>query len=534
MPSLSAPSSRLALAFVSLGVGLLIAVGAFVHSALSRLAEQRELRHRMVAERVFDEVEREIGLVLQYEARRPSSAYDATDTDPAHWFPFVVGYYHRDAAVKLVVPSKLNPERRTLLHRAVASVREVLDQALVAPPAQPPDLDRDADRDDLGKPSSPDVLRQLNRGVKVRERRKRVLGETFVVFAADSERLVVERKSPDFERREGFVLDVPVLVETIQREVLGAQGLDAVAALSATPTIGSRSPNGYEFIHRMAPPLETQSVYLHLSQLDDEDATSTLYGLATLLSLAAIAGLLALYRTVAVTVRFAERRNNFVSAVTHELKTPLTAIRMYGEMLRDGMAEDEAIRQEYYATITAESERLTRLINNVMEHGRLRRGQRPAHLQSVEVGSVVREVAELMAPHIEEEGFDLDLAIEPGLPPAKLDVDAFKQVLFNLLDNALKYGKGASAKRLSIRCEAHTDGGVRVTIRDYGPGIEQAHERLIFEPFFRGGDELTRRQKGTGIGLSLVRDLVALMGGTVRGVNRDPGFEVQIAVGSTR
>ena len=94
----------------------------------------------------------------------------------------------------------------------------------------------------------------------------------------------------------------------------------------------------------------------------------------------------ALYRTVAVQVAFAERRNNFVSAVTHELRTPLTAIRMYGEMLRDGMVRDDATRQECYATITAEGERLTRLINNVMEHAKLRRGQRHAHLERGAVG----------------------------------------------------------------------------------------------------------------------------------------------------
>ncbi|KAF0161267.1 MAG: putative ATPase domain-containing protein, partial [Caulobacteraceae bacterium] len=257
----------------------------------------------------------------------------------------------------------------------------------------------------------------------------------------------------------------------------------------------------YAFTHELAPPLDSQRVFLRLSRLDDEDASSTLYGLAALLGAAAVLGLFALYRMVAVQVLFAERRNNFVAAVTHELKTPLTAIRMYGEMLRDGMVQDEATRQEYYATITGEGERLTRLINNVMEHAQLRRGERPMQVVRANVGETVREVLDLMTPHIEREGFAVTLDVPSSLPAVQLDVDAFKQVLF---------------------------------VRDFGPGIAEGQLQTIFEPFFRGESELTRRQKGTGIGLTLVRDLVERMNGYVRGINRSPGLEIRIALSPAR
>jgi hypothetical protein len=109
---LSQPSlARLRWAFCALGAGLLIAVALLLHSALARLDEQRLIRHRMVAERVFDEVERELSSLLQLEAKRPSEAYDAQDTDPDNWAPFVVGYYRREPELSIVAEAALAPER---------------------------------------------------------------------------------------------------------------------------------------------------------------------------------------------------------------------------------------------------------------------------------------------------------------------------------------------------------------------------------------------------------------------------------------
>jgi signal transduction histidine kinase len=523
------PLVRLRLGFFALAAALLLTVGGLLQSAVSRLDSQRRLRHLMVAERVFDEAEREVSSLLQHEVERPSSAYDTQDTDPSRWSPFVVGYYRRDPALHVIAESKLQPARRTRLRQAVERMRAQLDAARVAPPPADAGDSRGHEPEPIAQASSPDVLRQLNRSVKVRERRQYDLTDSFVVLAAAPDTLIIERRSHDGTRREGFVLDVPRLVSTIQHWVLGAQGLDTVASLYAPSSRPPEVASAYEFSHELAPPLDSQVVSLRLSQLDDEDASSTLYGLAALLAAAATLGILALYRMVAVQVRFAERRNNFVSAVTHELKTPLTSIRMYGEMLRDGMVQDETVKREYYATITAEGERLTRLINNVLEHAKLRSGGRRAQVVKGDVGAVVKEVVDLMRPHIEHEGFAIELEIAAGLPPVQLDVDAFKQVLFNVLDNALKYGRDAERRALQIACVS-AQGRVVVSVRDFGPGVRDDQLKAVFEPFFRGQDELTRRQKGTGIGLSLVRDLVELMNGQVHGRNRAPGFEICIAL----
>jgi signal transduction histidine kinase len=523
------PLSTLRLSFCGLGAALLVAVAVLLSSALARLEDQRRLRQQMVAERVFDEAEREISSLLQHEAERDGSAYDAEDTDPERWSPFVVGYYRRDPELHLIAEDRIGAARSMRVRTAIEGVRSALDAPANAPIAQGAQAANQRTRDLAAQPSSPDVLRQLNRSVKVRARRQHDFSRTFVVAAAARDTLVVERQGAGGVRREGFVLDLPTLVSTIQTWVLGSQGLSDVARLYTAYSYPKTTIGTDKFAHRLATPLDSQTIYLMLRKLDDEDASATLYGLAALLGVAAIGGLFALYRMVAVQVRFAERRNNFVAAVTHELKTPLTSIRMYGEMLRDGMVSDETTRHEYYATITAEGERLTRLINNVMEHGKLRQGQRLPEFVQCQAADVVREVAELMTPHIHHEGFAIELHVEAGLPAVEIDADAFKQVLFNVIDNALKYGRGAAPRAIELRC-GQEHGRVVVRVRDHGPGVAADQLESIFEPFFRGGDELTRRQKGTGIGLSLVRDLVELMHGEVQAVNREPGFEVRIAL----
>jgi signal transduction histidine kinase len=228
---------------------------------------------------------------------------------------------------------------------------------------------------------------------------------------------------------------------------------------------------------------------------------------------------------VATRLAFARRRGQFVAAVSHELKTPLTAIRLIVEMLRDGAVDTEEKRRAYYATLTAESERLARLVDDVLEHSRLERGERPLALETGALADAVRELAPALDAHVERAGAKLELALAPGLPPVRFERDALAQVLFNLVDNARKYGRGPIA--LSLRSEA---GRVVLAVADRGPGVSSAELARIFEPFARGGDELTREAPGTGLGLALVRGLAIRMGATVAARNLpEGGFEVAIA-----
>jgi signal transduction histidine kinase len=138
---------------------------------------------------------------------------------------------------------------------------------------------------------------------------------------------------------------------------------------------------------------------MELAGLPGSSGPQAVHALVALLVLVGAAGLIAIHRMVSVVVDFAERRNNFVAAVTHELKMPLTAIRMYGEMLRDGMARDDEKRNEYYGTITDESERLSRLIDNVLEFSRLERNSRTMDWVVGAPGPVLEDVAERLSAH---------------------------------------------------------------------------------------------------------------------------------------
>jgi signal transduction histidine kinase len=249
---------------------------------------------------------------------------------------------------------------------------------------------------------------------------------------------------------------------------------------------------------------------------------------AVLLAVGA-AGVIAVHRTAAVAVQYAERRANFAAAVTHELKTPLTAIRMYAEMLRDGLVPNDAKRHEYYATITGESERLSRLVDNVLEFSKLAGGRRELAIAVGAVGPVLEEAAAKLAPHAASEGFAISVRVAEDLPAVRFDRDALLQVLFNLVDNAMKYARASELR--TIELEARRDGdAVSVAVRDFGPGVSRVHLDRVFEPFYRGESELTRTTRGTGIGLALVKELAERMGAAVSGANAEGGgFCVRLA-----
>jgi signal transduction histidine kinase len=330
--------------------------------------------------------------------------------------------------------------------------------------------------------------------------------------------------------RQGLVLDRARLARWLEARALGPSGLSQVATLDfGSRELPEADPDTFVFQHRFAEPFDALSARLALTALPGIGGSGTIYALVALLALVGAVGLFAVDRMVAVTVHFAERRNNFVSAVTHELKTPLTAIRMYAEMLRDGLVPSERKKSEYYGTITDESERLSRLIDNVLEFSRLERGTREMSFRVGSLEPVVREAAERLQAHAAQQGFTLEVELAPDLPPVRYDRDALLQVLFNLVDNAMKYARGSDARRVVIEGK-RAGGGVQLAVRDFGPGVAGLHLSRIFEPFYRGEDELTRNTQGTGIGLALVRDLAQRMGARVRGDNAPGGgFRVSLA-----
>ena len=332
--------------------------------------------------------------------------------------------------------------------------------------------------------------------------------------------------------RQGLVLDVPSLGAWLDEQAHVSDGLAPYARVTfVTPSAPAPAPEargGFLYVHRFAEPFEDLAARVALAPLPGVGGGRYVALLSALLLVAGAGGLVALYRMVAVVVRYAERRSNFVAAVSHELKTPLTAIRMHAEMLRDGVVATEAKRDEYYTRITGEAERLSRLINNVLEFSQLEQNTRRLVLATGPLAPAIAEAERLLRPHAEREGFELRVEVEPDLPPVRFERDAVLQVLFNLVDNALKYAREASLRRVTLL--GRRDGAtVRLAVRDHGPGVAPSHLGRIFEPFYRGESELTRRSKGTGIGLALVRGLVERMGAVVSGRNvPEGGFEVEV------
>ncbi|MEQ8765699.1 MAG: HAMP domain-containing sensor histidine kinase [Planctomycetota bacterium] len=229
-------------------------------------------------------------------------------------------------------------------------------------------------------------------------------------------------------------------------------------------------------------------------------------------------------RLVRAELELARKKSDFVAAVSHELKTPLTGIRLCADLLEQGWVDDPAKRREYVASIAGEGERLSRLIDNVLSFARLE-GGRSYRLELIEgdVRPLVREVVESWRDRFERDGFSLVLSLPDTVPPIVHDPDAFTQILSNLLDNALKYGRlGEGPREIAVSLEA--DGGkVRLTVADRGPGFAPGVAERCFEPFYRLDDEMTRKTKGTGIGLALVRSLAEAQGASVIAKRRTEG-----------
>lgn len=283
----------------------------------------------------------------------------------------------------------------------------------------------------------------------------------------------------------------------------------------------------------LAPPLDqTQLLFTAAVPLTSAGA-SLVHALTFLLIASLLGGFYALYRLGKAQISLAAQQTNFVSAISHELKTPLTSIRMYGEMLRSGWVGDEEKRKSYYDFIFFESERLSRLIANVLTLARIGNNSFEEPERCVMKSSALLDLARSRVDsQVSQAGFELKMSCseDDGDVEAEVDEDLFVQIIVNLVDNALKFSAKAEVREIEIGCrrEAHRPELVCFYVRDFGPGVPKTEMKKIFSLFYRPGSELTRTTKGTGIGLALVKELTARMKGRVDLENRSPGAEFQV------
>ena len=224
------------------------------------------------------------------------------------------------------------------------------------------------------------------------------------------------------------------------------------------------------------------------------------------------AGSVATWRLLRRESEMAQLKADFVANVSHDLKTPLSVIRMFGETLEMGRVTGEAQRQEYYRVITRESERLSRLIENVLDFSRIEGGRRSYAMVPTAVEPVVRETMEAFGYPLAQQGFKVDVTVGGDLPDVPIDADAVAQALANLVDNAIKY----SGERRAVRVDASVrDGHVAIAVADAGIGIPLEEQGKIFDKFYRVGRSETQGRRGSGVGLALVRHVAEAHGGRV-------------------
>jgi signal transduction histidine kinase len=236
------------------------------------------------------------------------------------------------------------------------------------------------------------------------------------------------------------------------------------------------------------------------------------------LGLTFLAGFL-LWRDTRRETRMAELRSQFVSSVSHELKTPLTSIRMFAELLQMRGSGSRKDQDDYLDTIVNESERLTRLLTNVLDFSRIEHGQKTYRMETTRLAEVVNAAARTMEYPLAEQGFDLKVHIDGDVPPIEVDRDAIKQAILNLLTNAMKYSGQSRGIELRLCPE---NGNAVIEVSDHGIGIPVQEQSKIFDKFYRARVPENQAISGTGLGLALVAHIAEAHHGSVH-VKSSPG-----------
>jgi signal transduction histidine kinase len=230
------------------------------------------------------------------------------------------------------------------------------------------------------------------------------------------------------------------------------------------------------------------------------------------ISLLLTGGIVMTHRNISREMALARLKSDFVSNVSHELRTPLSLIRLYAETLEMGRLKSADKYQEYYSIIRKESERLTALINNILDFSRIEAGRKEYDFRQTDMRELVRATLESYRYQIEQSGFAFEEKIAEDVPALSVDREAMARSLLNLVNNALKYSQ--DQKYIGVNL-FRDNGSVKLEVVDHGIGIPQAEQQKIFDKFYRVGDPLVHNTKGSGLGLSLVRHIVRAHGGEV-------------------
>ena len=217
-------------------------------------------------------------------------------------------------------------------------------------------------------------------------------------------------------------------------------------------------------------------------------------------------------RAVGHELELARMKADFVSTVSHEFKSPLTSIRQIAEMLHAGRVPSDERRQQYYDVLLQQSERLSQLTENVLNFAKMEEGRKKFIFEETDIAPMMQDIVSAFQERIRHDGIEIELSMEESLAPIQADRSALAQAINNLIDNAVKYSGDSKRVEVSAFVEEQS---LLLSVQDFGIGIKSDEIDKVFDRFFRGGDELTRTVKGSGLGLALVKQIVNAHNGDV-------------------
>lgn len=324
---------------------------------------------------------------------------------------------------------------------------------------------------------------------------------------------------------QGFLFNQLLLLQEIQVNLEPLQ-----------PEFGSIIINRFNGKDRLAlfTPFNGLSIDLNLTEDERyleayyEERNRFWFSMACLI-IALLVSLLHLGKLISAQSFLSRKKNDFVSAITHELKAPLTSIIMYTEMLLEGWAKGRETK--YYRYLHCEADRLSRLIKNVLDYSGIERGTFVPKRTTILLHSFIMETVEPLRIWIESSGLKFEIEVHSA-PYVVFDKDSLAQVIYNLCDNAIKYGHPENAPPELTISVAEENEFATLTVFDNGPGVPKEDETKIFNRFYRCENELTRESTGTGLGLTLVKEIVESNGGTVELFKPESGqgFGLKISI----
>lgn len=335
---------------------------------------------------------------------------------------------------------------------------------------------------------------------------------------------------------QGFIVELrPYLINLIKNEInFYPQEQNLALEFSANSkklfTFGETNRTSTELMSTpLQAPLANITLTMYITRKSSPPGGGMILFLGITMLLVLGGGLICIYRLTQSQLALASKRQDFVSAVSHELKTPLTAIRMYAELLQNAWVANEEKRQKYYNQIASETERLTRLIQNVLNLSKLDGNRWNVQLRKDRPKAVLDDFIATYSKNVEKQGFELTVSSDTDVKDITIlmDRDAIMQILMNLVDNSLKFSKNADYKMINIELRLK-DTDLYLAIRDYGPGIPQSEMTRVFQEFYRVENEMTRKTSGTGIGLSMVKKLCTLTNMKIELENANPGLRTKI------